>query len=44
MEDLKKNIIELQETYNISLYPLKQITKVNNKKTDYQKIFNHSRD
>jgi hypothetical protein len=36
MEDLTKNIIELQETYNISLYPLKQITKDKNKKTDYQ--------
>ena len=36
MEDLQKNIIELQETFNISLYPLKQITKDRNKKTDYQ--------
>ncbi len=36
MEDIKKNIIDLQETYNISLYPLKQITKDRNKKTDYQ--------
>lgn len=36
MEDLKRNIIELQETYNISLFPLKQITKDKNKKTDYQ--------
>jgi len=36
MEDLQKNIIDLQETYNISLYPLKQITKDRNNKTDYQ--------
>ncbi len=36
MEDLKKNIVELQETYNISLFPLKQITTDKNKKTDYQ--------
>ena len=32
MEDLTKNIIELQETYNISLYPLKQITTDKNQK------------
>ena len=36
MEDLTKNIIELQETYNISLYPLKQITADKNNKADYQ--------
>ena len=36
MEELKKNIIELQETYNISLYPLKQITADKNNKADYQ--------
>ena len=36
MKDLKNNIIELQETYNISLYPLKAIKTDNNNKTDYQ--------
>ena len=36
MEDLKRNIIELQETYNISLFPLKQITKDQNNKKVYQ--------
>jgi len=36
MEDLIKNITELQETYNISLYPLKQITTDKNNKTDFQ--------
>ena len=36
MEDLTKNIIELQETYNISLYPLKTIKTDNNNKADYQ--------
>ena len=42
MEILAKNIKELQDTYKISLFPLKQITEERNKKTDYQdpKILN----
>ena len=42
MEILAKNIKDLQDTYKISLFPLKQIKKEMNKKTDYQdpKILN----
>jgi len=36
MEDLIKDIEELQETHKISLYPLRQITTGNNAKSIYQ--------